>query len=356
VTRRLAVIAVAVSMAACGGDDGGGPDARPARDADPRPDGLTWPTCDYVEQNNAGNDAEAEATGLAVELRGTTICGTIAANLPDDSGVVDVDRFEVEFPAGDYLVRVIAPNGRALDAVELLGSRVPFDGYLGGSVMADGHGVFNLSLPAAATIEIRVVAFDDTAPSAPVGYTIVLIGDDLEQRCTAAGETRYQEASDGTGNVDNDVVNVRWASGFSATQTLATTDRPEQSGELLTVGPDTSVRIAGEHGTPNGGALDEYLDKDTYLVVTGLFTNQLDIRLGWDGEDADLDFILFRVPAESARPRVVAAGTRISSAEPELQTMAVDPGTSYWLWIGNYDGSAEPKRYHATICGARITP
>ena len=81
--------------------------------------------------------------------------------------------------------------------------------------------------------------------------------------------------------------------------------------------------------------------------------DQLALRISWPGMTADFDAMVF--PA--GMPREIASSTVVSNAEAEFATFAVLPSTTYWLWIGAYDGSKGlPMTYEATLCGEKHVP
>ena len=102
--------------------------------------------------------------------------------------------------------------------------------------------------------------------------------------------------------------------------------------------------IAGSAGaTP---AAIEYLDRDTYAFTTDDTTNELAVRLDWQGSASDLDYIVFE--GDSLTP-VVASNTT-STTSGELAEFGVMPSSTYWLWIGAFQGSTATP-YTATVCG-----
>jgi hypothetical protein len=99
----------------------------------------------------------------------------------------------------------------------------------------------------------------------------------------------------------------------------------------------------------NAGATamnDLYLDRDTYQLSTNENTNELAISLDWDGTTSDLDYIVF----EGGSLTPVVASNTTSTTSGELAEFGVKPSTTYWLWVGAFNGSTAAN-YRATVCG-----
>jgi hypothetical protein len=354
----LVGLAVALGLAGCGGgDDGAGPDAYVASDGGPEPDGRTV-ACDYTEAADADNDTTAEATGLTTDARGLRICGQLDARAPVDN-VVDVDTYTFEVGrAGSFLIRVDGNVGTELavvvsDTILATGG----DGSFRGDGVYIGDHLVYVALLEADVFQVSVRGLAESEPAGAVAYTISILEDAPDARCaTVTGNAAYVEAADGVGNLDNDVATVHWSPAFATAQTAALTDAPEPSGAALAITAGMSYKATGTAATPNGGAVDDYLDRDTYVIATGGDTNELAIRLTWTGDTADLDFLLFVVPSGTSAPVPIAFGTFVGNTAPELATTATLRSTQYWLWVGNYDGSDEPQPYELTLCGYDYDP
>lgn len=353
VTTLGAVLSAALAATACGDDGGGGSGVDAGGDLDDAaPDGSPPITCQHDEIDDAGNDETAEATGLVAGGAALRICGWIDPRAPEGA-IVDVDRFAFAVDGGGpFLVRIEAPVGNELTALAGAVRVADGDGLRGDGLFVGDHAVF------AATLEdgefvVEVVATDDTAPAGPIPYEIVILPDDPDERCGAEpGAAAYVEGNDGATNIDNDVVLVVWEPTFSTSFTPLPTDEPEASGSALVISSGQRYRVTGTAGVNANALADAYQDRDTYVLYTGGQANELSVRLTWDGDDADLDWLLLPVPGGDP-PRPISAGATIASEGPELDTTAVLPSTSYWLWVGSFDGSAEPTPYELTICGAR---
>jgi hypothetical protein len=198
-----------------------------------------------------------------------------------------------------------------------------------------------------------VFALHTSTPELDVAYRLEVIAENLADRCVRlTGGAAYTEAADGAGHTGNDVIEVRWGGDPSRTLTKTTSDAPEATGVVVSAA--MSYKLAGALGASN--VADDYGDRDTYEILTGGQANQLDVRVTWAGNAADLDVLLFNeVIGET--PFDLAAAATVSNTSPELLTTAVLPSTTYWLWIGAYDGSTgQPIAYDATVCASRYAP
>jgi hypothetical protein len=346
---RVATLWFGVALAACGGDGGDQPDALQGVDA--VPSDAAADDCDYTESDDDGNATTAEATGLDVP-GAIKICGSVAARAPTGQ-IVDTDRYAFTVQtAGPYLVRVDAPAGGVLALSAGVSLAAGGDGaFRNDGVYIGDHLVFSVGLEAA-EFAIEMIAGDNAAPDSAVPYTITIVPDQPAARCaTVSGDAAYTEATDTATNAGNDMVEVTWGP-FAAVQTAATTDAPEPSASALTISAGMSYKASGAAGIPNGGATDSYQDRDTYVIATGAQTNEITVRLSWEGTDADLDFLVLAVPQPTAAPVPLAFGTLAGTTGPEFATTAALRSTQYWLWVGEFD-SAVPvdKPYDLTICG-----
>jgi hypothetical protein len=131
--------------------------------------------------------------------------------------------------------------------------------------------------------------------------------------------------------------------------TATTTDAAEATG--VTIDATTPVRVSGSSANIAAGS-DQYLDRDTYQVMTDASTNELVVRLDWQAA-VDLDYIVFKDSTATA----TGASTNASTTSDEYATFAVVPNTSYWIWVGAAKGSVGlPATYDLSICGAQVAP
>ena len=161
-------------------------------------------------------------------------------------------------------------------------------------------------------------------------------------------------------NTHNDMVDVRFTSDPARELTASPDDQPDNATALPIGTAATGTRITGVHADVD--AVDEYRDRDTYLITTGPDTNELTVRLDWDDTASDHDFLVFNevVGGGTLLPEV-AAGVLVGNAAPEFQTFTVEPNKNYWVWTGTYDtledGSTAPtlpSTYDLSIYGANF--
>jgi hypothetical protein len=348
---------LALALAACGDDGGAGPDAYVGSDGGPPADARTV-ACDYTEASDGDNATAPEATRLSTGPRGLTICGHLDVHAPVDD-VTDLDTYTFEVGrAGPFLVRVDANVGANLAlVVSETTLAAGGDGAFRGDGIYIGDHLVYFTLLEADTFQVSVRGLHTAEPTSAVPYTITVVEDTPDTRCaTVTQAAAYAEAADTATNTGNDVATVQWSPMFTAAQTVLATDAPEPSGAALAITAGMSYKATGTAGTPNGGALDDYGDRDTYVIATGGGTNELAIRLSWAGEDADLDFLLFAVPTGTTAPVPIAFGTLASNTAPEFTTTATLRSTQYWLWVGHFDGADVSKDYELTLCGYDYNP
>jgi len=347
--RLPTLLSLGLAAAACGDGDDIIVDA--ADDANLRIDAVPPPAgCDWAEGGEAHNDTSAEDTRLQAGASSVVFCGSLEARAPDEDGIIDNDAYSIEITeAGEYLLRLTIDDGEvdSFPGLDILDS---FGDFYGGGYFAGGHAV------AVASLDVGTYAFEaytvgDAAPAAALSYHLSIEVDDRAARCGIAGASDFTEAGDGGDNRGNDVVAVTFSPDYSTTLTT-TDDDPEATGLTATA---TDLVLAGSSANLTDGD-DEYLDRDTYLIEVAAGTNQLDLRLAWDGDTADLDFLLFPVPGKGEEPFDFGGGLEVSNEDDEFASIAVEPGM-YWLWIGAYGGSGGlPKPYDVLICPSTFTP
>ena len=348
--RRALVISFAL-LVACGGGSSHHPDAAPA-DA-PKPP----PGCDYAELQDGTNDFlqqmyMPENTHVAFSTK-SVICGTIN-NGHFDSTQNDVDVDDYQFTVDADTDALVTLTGSGLENIHqvLVEAYDPGAGAgLGTSTFTYDHSAMLVHF-ATGTNELSVEAYASADIAAPVPYKLQIATDMPMTRCpqvTAAAN--YTEAHDGTAHTGNDVIAIDYNATPPDSLTPATTDLPEPT--PLVVAPATSYRITGTSDTVT--STDSYLDRDTYAIMTGANTNQLTVRLDWAAATADLDFGLFD---ENPSPVTdIGGGFLTGNGGPEIQTIAVKPNTTYWLWTGAFMGSTgQPITYDFSLCGETFAP
>ena len=311
---RIRALLITVLLAACG--DNGSP-------------------CDYNETDDAGNATTGETTNLSAGSDTIHVCGgfdqghfTAATSSADD------DRYRITVTAATpLLVDLSVPDG--LDV--LSGVTVRFYSTTGDLVTEakpafSDHGAFLVTLqPADYDLEISADAAGELQGD-PIAYRIRIAP--MPECAQSTNAASYTEKGD-----DNDAVAVDFTKDPSFT---AMSSSPETSS--LTVKPGENVSITGAIDVTAHS--DQYLDRDTYTFTTGERENEIAIRLSWDGSSSDLDYIVFE--ADTMLP--IVASNLASDTGPELQMFSVKPNTTYWLWVGGFQGSMATT-YRADVCG-----
>ena len=351
----LAVLVLAASASGCtdsvvpddppGGGAGGAvsptPDSAPTQETvDPPP-----PTngCDYTEASDATNDYflasgyALEATGLTFSGTALTVCGQV------DSGhysthyySVDIDNFGITLASDSDVIVTLSGAGQNVSWLAVHAYN-PTTGYgVGSGNFINDHGVFSAHL-AAGRYELSVEAYDNQDIAAPIPYKMRIAADAPGTRCPQNTSTPdYVEANDGASNRGNDVIDTDYRGYRSYVITTSTADAPEPTSLVLVSG--ASYRISGTSAA---------------VSQTDATTNQLAIRLNWTDASADLDYLLF--PEGGDYPYGGAAHT--SFGGDEFATIAVAPGTRYWLWVGALQTSTVlPATYDLSLHAETFTP
>lgn len=349
--QRLAILAMVLGASACGDDK----DPNTTPDA-PRADGgvdavLTdGPPddasngCDYVEQRDLTNDnivgdGPAEETGVTFTSR-SVVCGSLASTHYDEEElIVDVDAYRFTVAAeGDVLVRFAgAAQDIVFVGVDVYGGK-DFTDFVGGNTFYGDHGVVALHL-AAGDYELSAFALNETAATSDVAYAIEVIADDPATRCAAVTSGGFVEANDQAASINNDVITI--PSGAPPALTPSAADAPEAT--ELTLGTQPT-RITGT--AADVVLTDQYEDKDTYLVLTGVDTNELSIRVD-TASTANLDVFI----SEAGVVPPIFRSTRTTA--PETTIVPLKPASAYWITVGARTGSTGlPAAYSASLCGA----
>jgi len=303
--------------------------------------------CDYAEHDDVGNGTTAEASNVTAGDHAVRLCGAIDSGSGDPLlGSIDDDSYRVSVATpGPMLVNIYGADGvELLDEMSVrffdtaANPRLLGEGHFDPALA--GHGAFIITLDAG-DYDLVVSARAHGTLSVPLDYRIRLAPMPACDAVTAPTDYTEAKDADANGNTGNDVVDVDFSASPSFTMST-TASVPEPTGLAI---------AAGEHYLIEGGAsadarADEYLDRDTYELTTDDTTNELAIRLDWDSDGTDLDYILFE---KDVMTPVVTANTT-STTRRELAMFAVKPSTTYWLWIGDFKGS-QPSVYHATVCG-----
>lgn len=309
--------------------------------------------CNYTEAHDTTNDYLAvdgaiEESGIHFKTGATrTVCGTINNGHFDNVNffTVDIDNYGITLDtASDVLVRL---TGNAQNISQVGVFIVDDDGkFVGGDYFVGNHAVFSAHI-AAGHYQMSVEAYADMDATAPVTYEARITTDNPTMRCPNLTQTAdYTEAGDGAANNGNDVVAIDYSADPVRTLTGAA-DSPEPTN--LITGAGTNYRITGN--SANSALQGSYHDRDTYLITTGPTTNELAIRVKPTNAAADLDYYLFL----ENNLTVVNGGTTTVGAHEEFNTIAVNPNTRYWLWVGGADpNSGLPTAYDASVCATNF--
>lgn len=295
--------------------------------------------CDYTEVADGTNDATAEVTGFVLGDRSAHVCGQFdPAHFNSTINSADDDRYRVSV-TGTTPVLVELLVGEGLDV--LSGVTIRFyglDGALLGAAHYDPataeHDAFLLTLPPG-DYDLVISADATGAISAPITYRMRFA---KMPACDEPKDASYSEKNDTAGANDTVAVDFTKDPSFSA----MTASTPESSGVSVTAGNTYMIKGALD----DTARTDQYLDRDTYEITTDETTNELAVRVAWDGDASDVDYLIFE--ADTMKP--IVASNLSSTTGPELAMFAVKPSTKYWLWVGDFEGSMGTS-YRATVCG-----
>jgi len=297
--------------------------------------------CDYTELADGTNDVTAEMTGFVLGDHTTHVCGQFdPAHFNSTIASADDDRYRVSV-TGTTPILIDLLVGDGLDA--LTGVTIRFydlaaNATLLGQAHYDpstaDHDAFLLALPPG-DYDLVVSADAPGEISAPITYRLRFA---KMPACDEPKDATYAEKDDTGGANDTVAVDFTKDPSFTA----MTSSKPETSGIGVTAGQTYLI----EGALDDQPRSDQYLDRDTYEMSTDETTNELAVKLAWDGTASDVDYILFE--ADSMKP--IVAANLSSDTGPELAMFAVKPSTKYWLWVGGFEGSMATS-YRATVCG-----
>jgi hypothetical protein len=355
---------------ACGGDDDGDRDAAPVFDGSPAGDASAHDAAvvdcsgDHRESADSTNNpfssdsGSAERTDLSLAAGSSRfwVCGQLDP-AQATSQVADYDAFEFDVVGDqpvDLRIELLASDaGESSVGLDLYRvddgppeqiASVPFrNGFalIAGIVAPPGR------------YWVSAAAWPPEPPS-PVGYAILVSENQLS--CPAAEGMPYLEAGDAPEDRGNDMVQILLGDPPAPTEAP---DVPEATG--LTLEPDAVALLRGT-SAPIPPA-DSYLDRDTYEIATGPMTDELELRLTWPDDDAtDLDLYLFEA-TDPGNDYSVGLGNLPGKQRDVVMTLNVDPGRSYWLWVGALPpgdrAAANPVAvpYDVTLCPrAHVAP
>ncbi|MCP4444521.1 MAG: hypothetical protein GY811_04145 [Myxococcales bacterium] len=360
-----AIIALAisgVSLCACGGDDNasifdGGPSAE-ITDAAAAGDGaVVQCQADHQESLEARNDRivndanQVEPTGLVMSTQsGFSICGQVDPR--QEFGVfADVDVYEFSVSSDQDIRLSLTLDTQPSDGdVDLILFRAD-----GPSTVVEAKLVGDIALThrvaPAGTYWIAVLAKTPSTGST-LPYRIEVSPNPVDCEPATAGDGDYSEELDGSDNRGNDTLRVDYDDGSMFSETPSSTDAPEPTKISLFAGERTSIFGVAADVPP----LDDYRDRDAFVIHTGPETIELAVRLVWiHSVGVDLDLHLFEAGAPEHDLSSAGAAT-VGTGQDEVTTMAVLPDHDYWLWVGAYANAQSqlPQDYAVTLCGKSL--
>lgn len=317
--------------------------------ADGSADGATPPT--YVEPSGGNTDpflgGTAANTGIALGVSDVvTIAGTIAAG-GGNASWADSDgyAFTVATETTVQAELLFAPSGGVWSVAIHRADRTLAAWW---GMSTEGRALTHPVKLAPGAYFVHVAAAPP-APTAPVPYRVRLLSGDLGA-CASGATATYAEAE--LSVRENDSVSVDWFA-YPRLAATAATDAPEVTGVTLAAG--ASAVIEGSSGATKANG-DSYLDRDAFVFTAGPDTREVRVLLEHTAKDANLDVFVFAADAR----RLVGTGVEVGES-PERAAIAVEPGKTYWLWVGTRDETAIggdktlPVRYRATLCGRGVT-
>jgi hypothetical protein len=368
---RLSAALLLAWAVACGGDDDGPEDGGPIPDGGPvgdagAPDAAVVDCSgDHRESAEASNNpfsetgaAERTGLGLAAEGAGFWVCGQLDPAQAIDQ-VADYDAFEFTIDgnrAVNLRIEMVASQAIGAD-LELDLYRVdngPAQEVATGIPVRNGVALIAGLIAPPGRYWVSAAAWRPPDLEGPVGYAIRVR--ENQDTCPAAMQMAdYLEAGDGPDSIGNDTVQIHLPS--PPPVLTEAEDAPEPT--KLTLEPDAVLFMTGESGAVETDA-DSYLDRDTYLITTGATTGEVELRLKWPNDVADLDVHLFAA-GDPAIDYSNELGAEAGLIRDELMTLNVDAGTDYWLWIGAYDDPDDETPvaavdYEVTLCPRTYVP
>tara|TARA_R110002096_G_scaffold292224_2_gene486595 strand:- start:32422 stop:33531 length:1110 start_codon:yes stop_codon:yes gene_type:complete len=357
----FATVCATLAVAACGdsADDASqasdaGPSATIADAAASRDGAVVQCQADHQESLEERNDRiineanQVEPTGLVLSRQGGfSLCGQLdPAQESGDFADVDVYEFAV---SGDQPVRIVltVDGGVDLSDVQLLLLGADGPTTISEAMLIGDTGLTHRVIPAG-TYWVAVLAKTPLG-SSTVPYQIQVRPEPIN--CDdQATEGDYIESLDGQDHRGNDTLEIDYDRSSSFSETSYENDSPEPTSFVLEAGEQASIRGL----VADVDALDDYRDRDAFLVRTGAQTRELSIRGAWQhNASVDLDLHVFRAGAPGLDLSFRGAAT-VGTGSDELATMGVEPDSDYWIWVGAYDNSQPelPLGYDITLCAS----
>lgn len=301
--------------------------------------------CDHKELDDVADGSGAETTGITFGGDARTVCGSVEGGHFDQADkIVDIDRYRVAVGGTGELAVELEP----LDGAEVLASLAVrlFDTAGNPRLYADhswdpayDHAAFITQVPAGDYDLVVVAGAGGDIVGGTVDYRVRVTADP-SKRCAALTHATYSERDDaGNGAL---AIDYRKTPAIAAgTGTPETTD--------LTLAPGHHYMFGGVAAPAT--AVGDYTDGDAFAVTTADDTDELTVRLDWQGA-VDLDYAV--VEADTLTPAGLSVLT--SNSEHELATFAVKPNTRYLAWVGAFKGWAGTVPYGLTVCADHEAP
>jgi len=301
--------------------------------------------CDHTEADDVADGSTAEPTHLTLGASARTVCGNVEGGHYDPSAkIVDVDRYRVTVAGTGELSAEVDPLEGA-DALSRFRVAL-FDTAANPRLYADqswdkayDHAAFVTDVPPGEYDLVVTAGAGGDIMGGTIGYR-VRVTSDPSQKCAALSHATYSE-HDETGN---DALTVDYSK-----QPMVTTGAGAAEATDLTLAPGHHYMLGGI--AQPAAAQGEYTDGDTFAVTTSDDTDELTVRLDWEGA-ADLDYVV--VEADTLTPAGLSVIT--STSEHELATFAVKPGTRYLAWVGAFKGWTGMVPYGLTVCADHHVP
>lgn len=288
----------------------------------------------HQEMSDVANGTSFEATGKTGPGPVPIICGQFDDKAPV-GGVIDKDMFQFTAVGGPVGIRVSAPGASAFTGGVTLQVAQIYSNLAGddGLITARVPGAVQLSLTASSTTQLGMA----------IPYQISVEALDTATRCPPIAAT-YTEQLDTSANMNqgNDVLVLNGPM-TPPSLSASTTDAPEATTTPL--GAGVAVEYGGTAATA-ATHTDMYNDRDTYQLVTGPSTDELDLDLSYTAgpQTQDIDVYLVR----QSDLRQVALGYTVG---PEVMSLRVEPNTSYYLTLGLYSAGTADQPYTIGVCG-----
>lgn len=361
---RIHIVAtlLALAIGGCGGGDemsasDAGPSAEIADGATTRDGAVVQCQADHQESLEARNDRiindsnQVEPTGQTLSSQGGfSVCGQLdPAQETGEYADVDVYEFTV---SGEQSVRIeielMASEATGDIDFILLGAEGP--NTVVHARITGGIGIAHRIVPAG-VYWIAILAKSPLVGAA-LPYRIAVSPESVDCQPNGDSQGDYEEALDNADHRGNDTLQIDYEVSSVFSETPIDTDAPEPT-EITLLAADRIV-ISGV--AANVAALDDYRDRDAFLIRTSSETRELSVRLSWlHTAGVDLDMHVFEAGIPEQDWSFAGAAT-VGTGKDELATMAVLPGRDYWIWIGAY-ANAEPelpRPYKLTLCGKSL--